>query len=142
MDNNTQFAIKNFKSWSSHDGGGFQFSLYVDGKKFAIVTDDGWGGPVDVQCIFASQLESLEKYVSQFKWQYKGAEYDMDLEVWISNLVSEYMFNKKLEKAKKKGITFKLLDDGKDVFRTLNTLDLAKAKAYLDSKFANNYQLI
>ena len=106
------------------------------------MTDDGWGGPVDVQCIFASQLESLEKYVSQFKWQYEGAEYDMDLEVWISNLVSEYMFNKKLEKAKKKGITFKLLDDGKDVFRTLNTLDLAKAKAYLDSKFANNYQLI
>ena len=65
--NNSQFTIKNFKSWSSHDGGGYQFTLYVDGKKFAFVTNDGWGGPIDVKCIFASQLDSLVNYVSQFK---------------------------------------------------------------------------
>jgi hypothetical protein len=50
--------------------------------------------------------------------------------------------DKKLAKAKKKGTTFKLLTDGNGVFRTLNVLDVAKAKEYLDSKFPNQYQLI
>lgn len=140
--NNSQFTIKNFKSWSSHDGGGYQFTLYVDGKKFAFVTNDGWGGPIDVKCIFASQLDSLVNYVSQFKVEYQGKTYDKTLDIFMDELVNEYEMNKKLQRAKKKGITFKLLTDGNGVFRTLNVLDMDRAKAYLDSKFPNNYQFI
>ena len=136
------FQIKNFKSWSSHDGGGYQFTLYVDGKKFAFVTNDGWGGPIDVKCIFASQLDSLVKYVSQFKVEYQGQTYDKTLDIFMDELVNEYEMNKKLQRAKKKGITFRLLTDSKEVFRTLNVLDMERAKAYLDSKFPNNYQFI
>ena len=140
--NNSQFTIKNFKSWSSHDGGGYQFTLYVDGKKFAIVTNDGWGGPIDVDCIFKSQLQSLIDYVSQFKCEYQGETFNKTLDIFMDELVSEYEMNKKLQRAKKKGITFKLLTDSKDVFRILNVLDMEKAKAYLDAKFPNNYQFI
>ncbi len=140
--NNSQFTIKNVKTWYTHDGGGYQFTLYVDGKKFALVTDDGWGGPVDVKCIFPSQLQSLIDFVAQSKWEYEGQVYDKTLDIFMSELVSEYEWNKKLQRAKKKGITFKLLSDGAQVFRTLNVLDIDRAKAYLDAKFPNNYQLI
>ena len=140
--NNSQFTIKNVKTWSTDDGGGYQFSLYVDGKKFALVTNDGWGGPVDVKCIFASQLDSLVKYVSQFKVEYQGQTYDKNLDIFMDELLNEYEMNKKLQRAKKKGITFRLLTDSKQVFRTLNVLDMDRAKAYLDAKFPNNYQFI
>jgi pyruvate/2-oxoglutarate dehydrogenase complex dihydrolipoamide dehydrogenase (E3) component len=140
--NNSQFTIKNVKTWSTDDGGGYQFSLYVDGKKFAIVTNDGWGGTVNVDCIFKSQLESLVQYVSQFKVEYEGQTFDKTLDIFMDELLNEYEMNKKLQRAKKKGIAFKLLTDSKDVFRTLNVLDMEKAKAYLDAKFPNNYQII
>ena len=62
--------------------------------------------------------------------------------MYFDEIVNQYEMDKKLAKAKKKGTTFKLLTDGKGVFRTLNVLDLEKAKQYLDSKFPNQYQLI
>ena len=140
--NNPQFTIKNFKTWSSHDGGGYQFTLYVDGKKFALVTDDGWGGPVNVHCINPDQLRGLVEYVAQFKWDCDGQMLPKTLDIFMSELVEEYEFNKDLQRAKKKGITFKLLTDPGHSFRTINTLDMTRAKAYLDSKFTNNYQFI
>jgi len=60
----------------------------------------------------------------------------------MDELVNEYELAKKLAKAKKKGTTFRLLTDGKNMFRTLNVLDLSQAKAYLDQNFPNNYTLI
>lgn len=140
--NNSQFTIKNFKSWSSHDGGGYEFTLYVNDKKFALVTNDGWGGPVDVKCINDGDLQTLIQYVSQFKCEYQGEIFDKTLDIFMDELVNEYDFNKKLQRAKKKGITFKLLTDSKGVFRTLNVLDMNKAKTYLDAKFPNQYQFI
>jgi hypothetical protein len=67
---------------------------------------------------------------------------DVTADIFMDELVNEYELAKKLAKAKKKGTTFKLLTDGKGMFRTLNVLDLSQAKAYLDLHFPNNYILI
>ena len=40
------YTIKGLKTWNTHDGGGFQVSLYADGKRIAEVTQDGHGGPL------------------------------------------------------------------------------------------------
>ena len=63
-------------------------------------------------------------------------------EIFIDELLNDYEFSKKIAKAKKKGTTFKLLTDKNNMFRTLNVLDLEKAKQYLDQNFPNNYILI
>ncbi len=43
------FDLKGLKTWNTNDGGGYQFTLTHKGKPVAEVTNDGHGGPVDVQ---------------------------------------------------------------------------------------------
>ena len=163
--NNSNFTIKGFKTWATYDGGGYQFTLHLDGKKFAFVHNDGNGGDVQVDCFDINEPKVeclstwddktifkatpnyalLHNYVRSLpKWKgFDGKEeYTMTMGIWIDEIVNQYEMDKKLAKAKKKGTTFKLLTDGNGVFRTLNVLDVAKAKEYLDSKFPNQYQLI
>ena len=139
------FTIKNFKTWSTHDGGGYQFTLYYDGKKFAFVHNDGNGGWVEVNCENKEDQNRFDDYISSLpKWKSSidGSDMDMTSDIFMDELVNEYELAKKLAKAKKKGTTFKLLSDGKGMFRTLNVLDLTQARKYLDSQFPNNYTLI
>jgi hypothetical protein len=139
------FTIKNFKTWSTYDGGGYQFSLYYDGKKFAFVHNDGNGGWVEVNCENKEDQNRFDSFIDNLpKWKSSidGSDMDMTSDIFIDELVNEYELAKKLAKAKKKGTTFKLLTDGKGMFRTLNVLDMTQARKYLDSQFPNNYTLI
>lgn len=164
--NNSNFSIKGFKTWSTYDGGGYQFTLYLDGKKFAFVHNDGNGGEVDVDCFDtdAPKVECistwddktifkatpnyalLHNYVRSLpKWKISDddQEHNMTMGIWIDELVNQYEQAKKLAKAKKKGITFRLNTDSNEVFRTINTLDMQVAMNYLNKKFGiNNFQLI
>ena len=139
------FTIKNFKTWSTHDGGGYQFTLDYDGKKFARVHNEGNGGWVEV--IFESKKDQklFDDYISNLpKWKSSIDESDMDMtsDIFMDELVNEYELAKKLTKAKKKGTTFRLTTDKGNMFRTLNVLDLTQAKEYLDSQFPQGYVLI
>jgi hypothetical protein len=139
------FTIKNFKTWSTHDGGGYQFTLYYDGRKFAFVHNDGNGGWVEVNCENKEDQNRFDSFIDNLpKWKSSidGSDMDMTSDIFMDELVNEYELAKKLAKAKKKGTTFKLLTDGKGMFRTLNVLDLTQARKYLDSQFPNNYTLI
>jgi hypothetical protein len=139
------FTIKNYKSWSTYDGGGYQFTLYYDGKKFANVHNDGNGGWVEVNCEKEEDQKRFDSFIDNLpKWKSSidGSDMDMTSDIFMDELVNEYELAKKLAKAKKKGTTFKLLTDGKNMFRTLNVLDLNQAREYLDSQFPNNYTLI
>jgi len=78
------------------------------------------------------------------KWKSSidGSDMDTTADIFMDELVNEFEFAKKLAKAKKKGVTFRLLSDRSNVFRTLNVLDIDRAKQYLDQNFPNNYALI
>ena len=39
-----QLAIKGLKTWTTYDGGGYQFNLYRNNKKVAFVHEAGVGG--------------------------------------------------------------------------------------------------
>jgi len=139
------FTIKGLKTWSTYDGGGYQFTLYYDGKKFANVQNDGNGGWVEVNCDKEEDQKRFDSFIDGLpKWKSSidGSDMNMTADIFMDELVNEYEMTKKLAKAKKKGVTFRLLTDGKNMFRTLNVLDLTKAKAYLDQHFPNNYTLI
>ena len=43
------FDIKGLKTWRSRDGGGYQYTLTHNGKAVATVTNDGNGGPTDIE---------------------------------------------------------------------------------------------
>ena len=139
------FTIKNFKTWSTYDGGGYQFTLYYNGKKFAFVHNDGNGGWVTVDCENQEDQKRFDDYISNLpKWKSSidGSDMDMTSDIFMDELVNEYELAKKLAKAKKKGTTFRLITDKENMFRTLNVLDLSQAKEYLDSQFPQGYVLI
>lgn len=158
----SSFTIKGFKSWETDEGGGYQFTLYLDGRKFAWVHEDGNGGQINiayfdkaaspVRCLSTWDNELilvspdralLNDYIRAQPRFVDGANtYTMTEDIWIGRLVDTYEFNKRLARAKKKGLTFRLLTDEPCNFRTIKTQDVPMATRQLDAKYPHNYQFV
>jgi len=148
------FEIKGFKHWQTEDGGGYQFNLYHDKKKFAFVHNDGNGGCIDIRfadsdtnwkespfkTIWDDYVKSLGQWKSKWGATSNGTEwFDHDTETAIGILVEDY----EMSKYRKKGILFKLLTDGEGTFRTIKTHDMDLAVNQLDKTFGKGkYELV
>ena len=141
------FQIKAFKTWNTYDGGGYQFNLYLDGKKFAFVHNDGNGGMIDMH--FADDkphqhdtpnAKIWKEYVKSFgQWWCIDRMIDHDTDIVIDKLVNEYEMNK----MRKKGILFRLVKDSQQTYRTIATHDAELAKRQLSKQFGvDNFILI
>ena len=135
-----KFDIKGFKTWSTHDGGGYQFNLYLDGKKFAFVHNDGNGGMIDIEFDHPKNEDIWDEYVASFgQWDCLGSMIDHDTDIVVDKLVNEYEMGKR----RKKGILFRFVKDGESTYRTINTLDIDIAKTQLAKQFgADGFILI
>lgn len=151
-----KFQIKAFKTWQTDDGGGYQFNLYLDGKKFAWVHNDGNGGCIDMKfydlkymggqygwdespsaIIWNRYVKSLGKWKSEFG-EINGTEFfDYDTDTAIDQLVSQY----EMDQHRKKGILFRLLTDSEDGFRTIKTHDMGLATQQLNKMFGEGKYL-
>ena len=140
------FQIKAFKDWQSREGGGYQFNLYLDNKKFAWVHNDGNGGMIDIdftdpknQAIWDAHIKSLGQWKTKFG-AINGTEFfDHTSETAIDKLVEDY----EMEKHRKKGTLFRLKDDTGSSFRTLNVKDIEQAKQWLTKEYtADGFTLI
>jgi hypothetical protein len=140
--------IKGLKTWATHDGGGYQFSLYEAGKKVLFVHNDGNGGCLDLEPLdggdFLQRLNAHCESLPARSMDYAGlpnTTVPVDAEIFLEELLSDYEQAKQIAKAKKKGIVFSLNGNAKE-FYTLATLDMAKAIAYLDKKYPSQYALL
>jgi hypothetical protein len=135
-----RFDIKGFKTWSTHDGGGYQFNLYLDGKKFAFVHNDGNGGMIDIEFDHPKNEDIWDEYVASFgQWDCLGSMIDHDTDIVVDKLVNDYEMGKR----RKKCILFRLVKDGESTYRTINTLDIDIAKTQLAKQFgADGFILI
>jgi len=147
------FQIKAFKHWQTEDGGGYQFNLYLNNKKFAWVHNDGNGGGIDMtfadsdsnwkESPFKTIWDDYVKSLGQWKSSWgaiNGTEFfDHSDDTAIGILVEEY----EMSKHRKKGILFKLPIDGEGTFRTIKTQDMDLAVAQLDKTFGKGkYELV
>jgi hypothetical protein len=147
------FEIKAFKHWQTEDGGGYQFNLYHNKKKFAFVHNDGNGGMIDIRfadsdtswkesqfkTIWNDHVKSLGKWKSSLG-EINGTEwFDHDTDTAIGILVEEY----EMAKHRKKGILFRLVNDSENTFRTIKTQDTDLAVNQLDKMFGKgNYLFV
>jgi hypothetical protein len=148
------FEIKAFKDWATHDGGGYQFNLYYNKKKFAFVHNDGNGGMIEMEFsdgkhhmdndtpngkIWDDYVKSLGQWKSSFG-EINGTEwFDYDTDIAIGKLVEEY----EMAKHRKKGILFRLVNDSENSFRTIKTQDADLAVNQLDKMFGKgNYLFV
>ena len=82
--------IKNYKRFAGHDGQGFEATLYLDGKRAAVISDDGWGGEWNWG-IMPNMLPYIEEFRAkcealppmQTEWNNELGELDMDAVLWI-----------------------------------------------------------
>lgn len=146
------FEIKGFKDWQSREGGGYQFNLLLDGKKFAWIRNDGNGGNIDITFAdsdstwkdspFKTIWDEYVKSLGQWKSTFSDSEYDHCTDTALGEMVEKYEFAKALKKASKKGIPFRLLTDSPLEFSAVTTLDPVLAKKWLDENYPNNYELL
>jgi hypothetical protein len=111
------YSIKNLKTWETHDGGGFQATLYRDGKRIGLVTNDGWGG-CNHYDLPREEIDALEAYAKTLGTlpadprypDLPALEYDGDLVV--DELVSAFEIRKAWRRDAKKNLLFSI--DGED----------------------------
>jgi hypothetical protein len=138
-----ELQIKGLKTWSTYDGGGYQYNLYRNKKKVAFVHNQGDGGCLQVEWFDPQVKEEIKGFVVTLPdWQAEGYSGKMTLDIFLEELVSDYEYQKVLAKHRKKGVLFRFLTDPVESFRTLKTLDVAKAVEYLDKNYPNKYVLV
>ncbi len=85
-------GMKGLKTFNGHDGGGFEASLYIDGKRSAIIFDGGFGGEWEWTILEKDRVEALEaKMADQPPWEYEMSgnvhSSPMTLDHWLDENV-------------------------------------------------------
>jgi hypothetical protein len=122
--------------WASEETTCMKAELWIRGKKAADVNNDGRGGGTNIW--FNDQV--LEKEFSAFcesqppeEYMWKGEKHSikMTMEYFVDDLVEEYEYKKKLARALKKHLCFRLPTDPKNDFRQVNRPDSPEIRKWL-----------
>ena len=121
----TKIELKNIKyaAFASKDSACYEATLYVDGKRFASVSNSGHGGcdmQEPIKPYTHEDLRKLEETIKKEypKWNSKYGdceEYDTDLEILCSDLLNEWHLDKDIKKTLKK-IAFVQSPDGEEIY--------------------------
>tara|TARA_R110000824_G_scaffold80841_1_gene203191 strand:+ start:2503 stop:3024 length:522 start_codon:yes stop_codon:yes gene_type:complete len=134
----TKIELKNIKfaEFASEETSCYQGTLYVDGKRFANVSNEGHGGcdsQHPIKPYTYKDIRKLEETIAKEypKWgsKYGGEdEYDTNLEIVCGNLLNQWHVDKDVKRNLKK-ISFVKSPDEKQVYY-LGTV--AQAKTHSD----------
>lgn len=125
----TRIELKNIKhaEFASQETYCYEATLYVDGKRFAKVSNQGHGGcdmQFPIKPITYKDLAKLEKTIAKEYPKYgseygDGEEYDQNLDMVCGNLVSQWLMDRGIKKSLKK-ILYVRSDGEKDVWSMSN----------------------
>lgn len=88
--------IKNYKRFAGHDGQGFDASLYIDGVRSAIISDNGWGGGWEWNILQPEKVEVLkEKCDALPPTTFSDFALDMDVDLWVEENLLQFADMKK-----------------------------------------------
>tara|TARA_R110002020_G_scaffold51588_6_gene145981 strand:- start:1423 stop:1962 length:540 start_codon:yes stop_codon:yes gene_type:complete len=130
----TKIELKNIKysEFASEETHCYRATLYVDGKRFAKVGNQGHGGCDDVHPISPVTNKDLDKLEITIAKEYPkwgseyvdGKEYDTTLEIVCGNLLNQWHVDKDVKRTLKK-IAFVKSPDEKQIYY-LGTVAQAK----------------
>lgn len=111
--NAPHIEIKNVKhiAWASEETHCYQATLFVDGEKWGMVSNEGHGGPdnfegiagrsyTDIAALNARIAESIPPY------EFEGQSLPYDLEMICGDLVNEWLRNREFDRAMKSKVLF------------------------------------
>lgn len=145
-----KFTIKRFESFRTHDGGGFNFDLYVDGKKVAEVAEEGHGGGLLVRWDDPKASVAMEEYVAALPSEKLPDEADtwllemyptgfrtLDVETFLCKLADDYENAKRMKRLCSKKTLFRLPEDNEGQYRVISRKFDPVVKAHIYSKYPN-----
>ena len=116
-----KLEIKNLKTWQGVEGIGFQASLYADGKRVAVATDDAWGAEYRYDVLNQDKFAEVQEYVKTLPAkEWHGITIEPSLDGIMDDLINEYEKNKEFKKLCKKKIVLITSDCGENEYRTVN----------------------
>lgn len=98
-----KFEIKNLKhsEFASHETHCFEATLYVDGKRTAIVENDGNGGAdlvTPIKPFTHADIRKIEEHIKTLpNYKFMDEEFEQSLEVIVGDLVNEALNKKRLK---------------------------------------------
>jgi len=140
--------VRGVKTFKGMEGGGYNATVYAAGKKVAELIDDATGGPLMVHVVdtlagkeFKADLKAL--CASLPPCMEFGEPLPISIDIYLDELVQFAEIQRKLARVRIKATPFRLVTDAAHIgYRTINTPDVGKARAYLDAKFPNGYVLL
>jgi hypothetical protein len=144
--NPLNLTIKALKTWNTHDGGGYQFTLMSALTTIARVHNDGNGGCTDIEPVGQlgkDIMAKLDAFCATLpKDESFGIAIDITSDIWLEELMSDFeaqkAFASRVARAKKAGnLVFTLPEDAPLSWRTvkLGGRPLENGVAYLSKKY-------
>tara|TARA_R110000787_G_scaffold250297_1_gene355925 strand:+ start:5546 stop:6115 length:570 start_codon:yes stop_codon:yes gene_type:complete len=116
------YTIKGLKTWDTHDGGGWQVSLYANGKRIAEVTQRGHGGPLwwEFKPVDAHALVAFgaSQGVSDFL-DGNFVKFDTDADSALCEMVDDLEHKREMKRWCKTKVVFRFPQDEEGKYRTI-----------------------
>ena len=107
------YEVKNVKTFIGTEGHGFNANLYCDGKKVAFVIDSAHGGCYDYEWVSDAARVKAEAHVKTLPGvEMYGTKLEMDMDIFMSELIDAYEEKKQITRMKKTYVVFKTPDCG------------------------------
>lgn len=142
------YSVKGVKSFRGMEGYGFNAVLYRDGKKIALVIDEGNGGSMIFEWTSGPrwdnfETKSLQEYAKSLPplpadpaWGTGAEPLPMNDELLVAELVSEFEFQQKTRRQLKKKTLFQVGKEiGSDEFRQISSPFSATVKTFIAQKY-------
>jgi len=134
-----KLTIKNYKPAPNigPEGGAFSASLYADGKRVAVVSNDGWGGCNRYDPIDRGALKTVEEWAEAQHLTFDdGTEVTFEKLDWVVAELIDAEEERSWFKRQCRGKTlFRLKSDPADQWRTVNAPWTSQVGLWLTHKF-------
>ncbi len=143
------YTVKNVKTFTGREGLGWECSLYKDGQRLGTVLDDAHGGNLMFSIDRAEEkaLEDYCKTLPKRPWGFDGDDLDpegcdVSGEIFVSDLVGDFLENRDMKKRCKTHTVFTLKDGEKNAIWSMKSLFTPKVKKHLQDKHGDNLKEI
>ena len=142
-----KLEIKKLKTWDTHDGGGYQGELLMDGQRCAYFHNDGNGGPVDWRPFSADLFAKLQQHVQALPPLppdpvFHGMVIPMDLDIFIGGLIDDTLQERQMKRWCRTKTVFRLPGDPEGEYRTIKAPYTEQVKVHLFNKYGGQAQII
>lgn len=138
------WEVKNVKSFQGRDGLVFNLSLYYQGKRVAVVQNDGWGGENHYEWLDKSLEVPFAEFAKGFRWvvaedkEKHGFDLVYNADMMIDDLIAIF----DIKKACKRKTCYRVNGQNDDEYMSVNIAYFPGIRERLEAKHSAGIEII